>query len=293
MTNPSYSARPIKRARRTRAQIEQLDTQIVDVLREDNPQSVRHVFYRMTDPRLPEPVEKSDRGYRHAQDRCLKLRRAGRVPYSWISDTSRAGHHVVTYGGVGDFLRRVSGAYRAELWERPEVEMFCEVWCESRSLAGVLIDTCRELSVSLYPAGGFTSASFAYSAAMGLNRQGATKVFYIGDYDPAGVLIDVSIERELRRHLDHKTYLEFERIAITPEQIAMYDLPTKPRKQGERRATHVTETVEGEAMPAGIMRALLREHIEAMLPDGLLDTVRAAEQSERGVLMRIASGWRA
>ena len=26
-------------------------------------------------------------------------------------------------------------------------------------------------------------------------------VFYIGDYDPAGVLIDVGIERELRLHL--------------------------------------------------------------------------------------------
>ncbi len=26
-------------------------------------------------------------------------------------------------------------------------------------------------------------------------------VIYIGDYDPAGVLIDVSLERELRKHL--------------------------------------------------------------------------------------------
>jgi hypothetical protein len=32
------------------------------VLAADHPQSVRHCFYRMTDPRLPEPVEKSDRG---------------------------------------------------------------------------------------------------------------------------------------------------------------------------------------------------------------------------------------
>ncbi len=29
-------------------------------------------------------------------------------------------------------------------------------------------------------------------------------VFYIGDYDPAGVLIDVSLERELRLHLRTK-----------------------------------------------------------------------------------------
>src|SRR5690606_6384980 len=59
-----YRARTIKRDRRTKAQIEQLDEQILDVLATDHPQSVRHVFYRMTDPRLAEPVEKSDRGYR-------------------------------------------------------------------------------------------------------------------------------------------------------------------------------------------------------------------------------------
>jgi hypothetical protein len=68
-----YRASTIKRKRierrRTKADIEQLDRQICDVLKEDNPQSVRHIFYRMTDPRLAEPVDKSERGYRHVQDR--------------------------------------------------------------------------------------------------------------------------------------------------------------------------------------------------------------------------------
>jgi hypothetical protein len=283
-----YRAGTIKRRRRTRAQVEQLDAQIYDVLRQDNPQSVRHVFYRMTDPRLVEPVEKSDRGYRHVQGRCLKLRRAGAVPYSWISDTSRVGYHTQTYGNAADFLDRVSGLYRADLWGHPEVPIYCEVWVESRSLAGSLVGLCRELAVNLYPAGGFTSASFAYAAAETLNKRGATTVFYAGDYDPAGVLIDVSIERELRRHLKPGVDLKFERIAITPEQIAEYDLPTKPRKAGERRARHIEHTVEAEAMPAGIMRRILREKIEELLPAGVLSTVRAAEQSERAVLRRLA-----
>jgi len=283
-----YRARTIKRQRRTKARIEQLDEQIVEVLREDNPQSVRHVFYRMTDPRLPEPVEKSDAGYRTVQDRCLKLRRAGTVPYAWIADTSRMGYHTATYASAADYLRTVAGSYRAQLWERSDVPTYCEVWCESRSLAGVIVDVCRELAVSLYPAGGFTSASFAYAAAEGLNAQGVTKVFYIGDYDPAGVLIDVSIERELRRHLRPNVRLDFERIAITPEQIEQYDLPTKPRKATDRRALHIEETVEAEAMPAWIMRDLLRERIEALLPADALDVVRYAEQSEREHIQRMA-----
>src|SRR3954453_3337930 len=75
--SPVYRTRTIKRDRRTAARVEQLDRQILDVLREDHSQSTRHCFYRLTDPRLPEPVEKSDRGYRHVQDRIVKLRRAG------------------------------------------------------------------------------------------------------------------------------------------------------------------------------------------------------------------------
>ena len=46
-----YQAGRIKRRRRTKAQVEQLDSQILAVLAEDHPQSVRHVYYRMTDPR--------------------------------------------------------------------------------------------------------------------------------------------------------------------------------------------------------------------------------------------------
>jgi hypothetical protein len=140
------------------------------------------------------------------------------------------------------------------------------VWCESRSIAGVIVDLCEELAVSLYPAGGFSSISFAYEAAQyveqdcggftwpwldgeepddagkGLYRQNKQAiVLYIGDYDPAGVLIDRSLEAELRQHLPEGFDLQFHRLAITEDQIAAFDLPTKPRRETDRRALHVKE----------------------------------------------------
>jgi hypothetical protein len=93
----------------SKAQVEQLDDQFVAVLDSDHPQSVRHIFYRMTDPRLPEPVEKSQDGYRHVQHRITQLRRAGRVPYRWITDATRRGYHVATYSDAGEFLASVCG----------------------------------------------------------------------------------------------------------------------------------------------------------------------------------------
>ena len=267
------------RNRATKLQQAALDDQILEVLGEDHPQSVRHVFYRMTDPRLPEPVEKTDHGYQRVQRRCLALRRAGRIPYPWISDSTRRGFHVATFAGPGEFIRRYAGLYRTQLWTAnlPHVE----VWCESRSLAGVLVDTCRELAVSLYPSGGFTSATLAYEAAREIDRRKRDRavVLYVGDFDPAGVLIDQSIETELRSHL--ATPLEFHRLAVNEHQIAELDLPTKPRKATDRRRLDIAETVEAEAIPAGVMRAMVREAVESYLPAGALNAAKVAEESER------------
>jgi hypothetical protein len=312
----ALSCAPDKRRRRTKGEVEQLERQILDVLEEDHPQSIRHVFYRLTNPRLPEPVSKTDQGYAQVQHRLTVMRRAGRVPYGWISDTTRRGYFTPTYGNGAEFLRRHIGAYRADLWGQSD--HYVEVWCESRSIAGVIVDLCQEIAVSLYPAGGFASISFAYEAADFLRQEveGTGKsahVIYIGDYDPAGVLIDQSLEAELRLHLQgaeddedlaHQLIeaakigifteiprtvdLHFHRLAITPEQIAAYDLPTKPRNGNDRRALHIQETVEAEAMPAGILRRILRDTIEVLLPRDALAVAKAAEESEREQLRRWA-----
>jgi hypothetical protein len=284
-----YQAGPIKRRRRTADQVEQLEDQILAVLEEDHPQSVRHVFYRMTDPRLPEPVEKSERGYAQVQDRIVQLRRSGVLPYGWITDATRRGYFTNTFSGTADFIRQMQGLYRADLWQH--AGYYCEVWVESRSIAGVVQAYCEELAVSLYPCGGFASITLLYEAAETINARDDGKpvsIFYIGDYDPAGVLIDCSMESELRKHLHSGVDLTVERIAITAEQIAAYDLPTKPRKDGDRRALHIRETVEAEAMPAGMLRQILRDRIEALLPPNALAVAMAAEASERELLSSLA-----
>lgn len=288
--NPVYRPSTIKRTRRTREEVGQLDRQIFEALKRDHPQSIRHVFYLMTDPRLPEPVEKSDkRGYRHVQNRIVKMRRDGRLPYDWVVDATRMGYFTPVYRSAGDFIRSVAGTYRADIWAGSDVH--CEVWCESRSIAGIIREDCREMAVSLYPAGGFSSISLAYEAAQTMSYEAAGKravVFYIGDYDPAGVLIDQSLERELRSHLDPAIELEFVRLGITLEQVEQFNLPAKPRKEGDRRARHIEFTVEAEAMPAGIMRRLLRDRIKALLPPRALEVAKVAEESERALMASLA-----
>ena len=283
---------PARRKRRTKAEIEALEGQIYECLALDHPQSVRHVFYRMTDPRLPAPVAKDELGYRTIQRICADMRKGGRLPYGWIADTTRRGYHVQTFADGADYIRSMAGAYRQRLWtyDLPRVE----VWTESRSLAGVLEADCRELAVSLYPAGGFSSLTLCYEAAEEILNTGLewAVILFAGDYDPAGVLIDQDIEAKLRAHLAGSVDVDFHRLAITEAQIEEYDLPTKPRKAGDRRSLHVRETVEAEALPAAILRAIVREAVESYLPEGALDVTRAAEQSEREGLYALAQDLR-
>ncbi len=288
--SPTYGAGTAIRRRASKLELAQLHDQIVTVLADDHPQSVRHVYYRMTDPRLLFPVPKTENGYRQVGRELVKLRQNGRVSYSWISDSTRMGHFVSTFIDASDFISSIAGMYRADLWR--DLPAYPEVWCESRSIAGVIGGLCREYGISLYPAGGFSSETFIWEASQQINRAcngRQLRVFYIGDYDPAGVLIDKDIERKMRLHLDPSVNMTFMRIGITEEQITQYDLPAKPRKQSDRRVLDLKKTVEAEAMPAGILRQLLRDQFEALIPDGQLDVVRAAEDSEQALLQNLAN----
>jgi hypothetical protein len=74
--------------RRTKARMAQLRRQLHELLEAEHPQSVRQVFFRMTDPGLPEPVAGSFGGYITVQRLLVRMRREGTVPRDWlITDT--------------------------------------------------------------------------------------------------------------------------------------------------------------------------------------------------------------
>ncbi len=279
------------RTRMTNQEMAILRRQINVVLREDHPQSVRHVFYRMTDPRLDYSVDKTDKGYVKIQNIVLNMRRSGQLPYSWIVDASRLGYRTNTYENGNDFVSQITHLYRSNMWEQKSTHV--EVWVESRSIAGIVQSLCKEFAVTLYPAGGFSSATMIYEAAEEIKNimeynstKNEIKIIYIGDYDPAGVLIDKHIHREMEEHLDRAVMCD--RIAINEDQITLMGLPTKPRKDTDKRAPEVKESVEAEAMPASVMKSLLRNALEGYITPQEMKATKAAEESERAHIKEMA-----
>ena len=116
------------------------------------------------------------------------------------------------------------------------------------------------------------------------------RIYYVGDYDPAGLLIDKDLESKLRGFLPDRFPLTFERIAVNHEQIQLFNLPTKPRKDGERRLPDVLETVEAEAIPVGVMRNMVRSKVEALLlPDALAMAGEVEQEEKRNIIQRLSA----
>jgi len=286
----------VENFRLTDAEKELLDQGILAVLERSRPQSVRHVYYVLVG-RIPELVPKNDRGYQTVDRACIRLRQTGRLPYAWISDSTRLGYHVATYENPGELISRHAPFYRLDVWRRAKAHV--EVWCESRSIAGVLLPLCQELGVSLYPTSGFSSLTQTWEAAELMQAAAAgrpIRLLYVGDYDPAGKHIDRDVFKKLRKHLKPyaqrhgmkmKECLQEVRVAVNEEQILEYNLPTKPRNENDQRSPEIERTVEVEALPAEVLRKLVREEIERYLPKGELDVIRVAEESERKHLRTI------
>jgi len=117
-------------------------------------------------------------------------------------------------------------------------------------------------------------------------------LYYFGDCDPSGRDAARVLEKKLR-HFAPEVDLHFEIVAVTDDQIAEWNLPTKPPKSSDTRTKNWAGggTVELEAISANRLRAIAEDCIERHVDWRALDVVQIAEEEERHGLEILA--WRA
>jgi hypothetical protein len=78
-------------------------------------------------------------------------------------------------------------------------------------------------------------------------------------------------------------------VAVRPEQITAWKLPTRPTKKTDTRSKGFEgESVEVDAIPPARLRQLVRACIERHVDQDQLAVTRVAEHSEREILTRLA-----
>src|SRR5205807_1420265 len=129
---------------------------ILDILSEDNPQTVRQVFYALT---VKGVIAKAEMEYHRTVIRLLvEMREAGKIPFTWIADNTRWQRKPATFTGLEACLSNTSKFYRRDLWAAMPV--YVEVWIEKDALAGVLMEETSVYDVPLMCARGYSSLSF-------------------------------------------------------------------------------------------------------------------------------------
>jgi hypothetical protein len=286
-TSGVYVASDIKRFRRTKAVVAGIRDGIRQILEQDNPQTVRQVFYALTVRGL---IKKEEIEYQRTAVRLLgEMREKGEIPFSFIADNTRWMRKPATFTGLDACLNNTSKFYRRDLWAAMPV--YVEIWCEKDALAGVLVEETDKYDVPLMVARGYASLTFLHSAAEAiLAKEKPAYIYHFGDLDPSGRDAARDIEAKLRRYAPGAE-IHFECPAVTREQVEKWNLPTRPTKMSDTRAKKFgsNESVELDAIPAATLRELVRNCINKHIDQEQLAILRVAEASERETLGKSAA----
>jgi hypothetical protein len=103
------------------------------------------------------------------------------------------------------------------------------------------------------------------------------RVGYLGDQDLCGGQIEANTRRVLEELVGE---LDWQRIAITEQQVRDHDLPVIQKPDNRYSPPRVHEAVETEALGQTFIVRLVREWLDAQLPEPL-DEERVREDAQR------------
>jgi hypothetical protein len=150
------------------------------------------------------------------------------------------------------------------------------VWTEKDAMVGNFQSILQEKDVKIVPNRGFTSWTFLYECMKTLKKwQDEGKnihVLYYGDFDPSGEnmfdelksrISKIGLKPDINLRLDE---IDFQRVAVTPEQIKKYKLPVDLDKSTEEKLKRDSRTTGFVEKYRGLYAVEL-DALPALIPD--------------------------
>jgi len=265
-------------------------------------------------------IPKTEAGYGKLKRVIVDLREDGTIPWGWLVDHTRSVFAARTWDGIEGLLADSANLYRRDLMRQQDVAI--QLWAESDSIGSVIAQVADRYTIPTFIGRGYAARGYLWSAAKdAVAAHGAGKtvvILHVGDFDPSGVDIFRDVEETLRvystailvgRSVDHirkyvdvqgereshsieaiTDWLDFERLALTQDQVDQYSLPTRPPKASDVRTAKFTGSgaVEVEALPVDALLGIVEQAIVEWIDPAELEVAKLAETSEREIAKRIA-----
>jgi hypothetical protein len=257
------------------------------------PLTLRQIFYRLVGAH---DYPKNEQAYGRLGEALNRARRAGLIEFDAIRDDDA---NIVTSVGWDDAeelvrqWRRQAQQFRLDRQQGQPHRLL--VMVEARGMVPQIESVAEAYGVPVIGAGGFDSLTAKYDLAQELgSHDGLTEVLHIGDLDPSGNHLFLSMAEDVAELIEDLSFgdlddalpttagefpgqVKFTRLAVTPRQVADLNLLTSPAKPTDRRAFD-GDTVQAEAIAPDALADLVRSAILARLDSAAYRVALAKEQ---------------
>ena len=262
------------------AQVDLVLTEYVDHL----PLTLRQIFYRLVGAH---GYEKTELAYDRLCEHLNRARRARLIRMDVIRDD---GGTVITphiWASAEEFVETVRDqAEQFRLDRTIGQKTRLVVICEAAGMAPQLGRVCDPFTIKVMSGGGFDSLTDKHNFAAALAEEDRpVEVLHIGDHDPSGVSMFLAFLEDVEAFTrDLGGDATFTRLAVTPEQMVAYGLPTAPPKASDNRAFE-GQTCQAEALAPDVLANILRTAIRQRLDRRAYEQVLRQERKIRRELI--------
>jgi hypothetical protein len=267
---------------------------VLDLLREHQaqgedglPTSSRFLFYELVQRKV---INKKPKGEGKAKTREARpdiplqealtyLRKHEIIPWDWINDETRSLSDFTGWSTITEWATTMVEQAELDLWQG------CAplVLTESRSLAGVLDRLAQQYRIKISATNGQVGG-FLHTD-VGPQLSAGARVLYAGDWDWQGHQIENNTRTVLEQIVGGD--LDWDRIALTEDQVDEYDLRPLMIQKPDRRykPVRVHDAIETEALRQDVIVGIVRAALDVELPEPL-DRVLERERRQRAVIRR-------
>jgi len=261
----------------------------VDILSREWPMTIRQLFYRLVSIRF---VENNRSDYQRVSRLMTTARDDGRCPFKWIVDRSRPEYSPNVFDDAAGYAEAVKCSYRKNYWATQPNH--CEVWVEKDAIIGSIQSVTDELGVTVRVGRGFLSTTKAHEIAERFKSiSKPITVFYLGDHDPSGRIIEADLAARIEKYGSH---FALKRLAIFAGDIRKFGLPPLRVKMTDSRAKgflskYSDSCVELDALPPIELRKRIREAVEERLDRNLWNRAIEVERVELASIRDTVARW--
>jgi hypothetical protein len=289
-----YVAGPLKRHRRTKAEMQAYRSAAYAIARRIAPASIRANAYQQFVLGLTPSMAKTVTN--QVSSLLTTAREDGLLDWSAIVDENRSVERTPSWDNPAEFSEAVKSQYRRDRWTQQAVRV--EIWSEKGTIRGTLGPVLREYGVGFRVMHGYTSATVVHDVAFQSRQEHRPLIaLYAGDFDPSGLhMSEVDLPGRLAEY--GAVGVTMRRLALTNEDVADPALPSFS-VETKRSDTCYRWFVprygrlcwELDALNPNILRARVEAAIHEYIDWPIWERCALAEQAEQRSLADVMSAW--